>query len=111
MVNFGTLLSRMIPAPGQQAQVLMQGGLGLAQIGGGGQPVAQAPAAGATRQVLGGWWVWELRIDWGAGYRVYYAIAGKRVILLCEGGDKRTQSADMERAIERWQKWQQRSTP
>lgn len=34
--------------------------------------------------------VWELRIDWGAGYRVYYAIAGKRVILLCEGGDKQT---------------------
>lgn len=55
--------------------------------------------------------VWELRIDWGAGYRVYYAIAGKRVILLCEGGDKRTQSADIERAIERWQEWQQRSTP
>ena len=47
----------------------------------------------------------------GAGYRVYYAIAGKRVILLCEGGDKRTQSADIERAIERWQEWQQRSTP
>ncbi len=55
--------------------------------------------------------VWELRIDWGAGYRVYYAIAGKRVILLCEGGDKRTQAADIERAIERWQEWQQRSTP
>lgn len=55
--------------------------------------------------------VWELRIDWGAGYRVYYAIAGKRVILLCEGGDKRTQSADIERAIKRWQEWQQRSTP
>ena len=54
--------------------------------------------------------VWELRIDWGAGYRVYYAIAGKRVILLCEGGDKRTQSTDIERAIERWQEWQQRST-
>lgn len=54
--------------------------------------------------------VWELRIDWGAGYRVYYAIAGKRVILLCEGGDKQTQSADIERAIERWQEWQQRST-
>ena len=34
--------------------------------------------------------VGELRIDWGAGYRVYYAIAGKRVILLCEGGDKQT---------------------
>lgn len=35
--------------------------------------------------------VWELRIDWGPGYRVYYAIDGGKVVLLCEGGDKRTQ--------------------
>lgn len=34
--------------------------------------------------------VWELRIDWGPGYRVYYAIEGKRVVLLCDGGDKRS---------------------
>lgn len=40
----------------------------------------------------------ELRIDVGAGYRVYYAIAGKRVVLLLCGGDKRTQSADISRA-------------
>ena len=53
--------------------------------------------------------VWELRIDWGPGYRVYYAIEGKRVVLLCEGGDKRTQKADIERAIGRWQEWQHRS--
>lgn len=53
--------------------------------------------------------VWELRVDWGPGYRVYYAIAGKRVVLLCEGGDKRTQSADIERAIDRWNEWQRRS--
>lgn len=61
---------------------------------------------GDCRAVGGG--VWELRVDWGPGYRVYYAIEGKRVILLCDGGDKRTQSADIERAIERWLEWQQR---
>jgi putative addiction module killer protein len=33
--------------------------------------------------------VWELRIDVGPGYRVYYALAGTEVILLC-AGDKRT---------------------
>ena len=53
--------------------------------------------------------VWELRVDCGAGYRVYYAIAGKRVVLLCEGGDKRTQSKDIARAIQRWNEWQTRS--
>ena len=52
--------------------------------------------------------VWEQKIDWGPGYRVYYAIDGKSVVLLCDGGDKRTQAADIERAIGRWQEWQQR---
>lgn len=41
--------------------------------------------------------VWELRIDVGAGYRVYYAVAGKQIILLLCGGDKRTQDSDIER--------------
>ena len=52
--------------------------------------------------------VWEIRIDWGPGYRVYYAIAGKQAILLCEGGDKRTQATDIQPAIARWKDWQQR---
>jgi putative addiction module killer protein len=42
------------------------------------------------------------------GYRVYYAIEGKRVVLLCDGGDKRSQTADIDRAIERWNEWQTR---
>ena len=50
--------------------------------------------------------VWEQRIDWGLGYRVYYAIENKRVVLLCDGGDKRTQDADITRAIGRWKEWQ-----
>ena len=53
--------------------------------------------------------IWELRVDWGPGYRIYYAIAGRHLILLCEGGDKRTQSADIQRATERWLEWQRRS--
>ena len=43
--------------------------------------------------------MWELRIDWGPGYRVYYAITGKESVLLLNGGDKRKQTADIERAI------------
>jgi putative addiction module killer protein len=41
----------------------------------------------------------ELRIDWGPGYRVYYAMLGRECILLLCGGDKRKQSSDITRAI------------
>lgn len=53
--------------------------------------------------------VWELRIDFGPGYRVYYAMIGREVVLLLCGGDKRRQSADIERAIEYWQDYQDRT--
>lgn len=43
--------------------------------------------------------VCELRIDWGPGYRVYYAMIGRESVLLLCGGDKRKQSADIERAL------------
>jgi putative addiction module killer protein len=43
--------------------------------------------------------VWELRINLGPGYRVYYAIVARRCVLLLAGGDKRKQSADIARAI------------
>ena len=52
--------------------------------------------------------VWEARIDWGPGYRVYYAQAGKRLILLLCGGDKRKQQADIEVAQQYWADWQHR---
>ena len=42
--------------------------------------------------------LWELRIDVGAGYRVYYCIEGTQIILLLCGGDKDTQTEDIARA-------------
>jgi putative addiction module killer protein len=53
--------------------------------------------------------VWELRIDVGPGYRVYYAMAGTQVVLLLCAGDKRTQDAEIARACEYWQDWQRRT--
>ena len=44
--------------------------------------------------------LYELRVDWGPGYRVYYALAGRECVLLLCGGDKRKQAADIERALE-----------
>jgi putative addiction module killer protein len=53
--------------------------------------------------------VWELRVDVGAGYRVYYAHVGDRVILLIGGGDKRSQSRDIERSVKLLKDWEQRN--
>jgi len=53
--------------------------------------------------------VWELRIDYGPGYRVYYAMDGRdRILLLC-GGDKRTQATDIDRAVEYWNDYKKRT--
>ncbi|MGB6488768.1 MAG: type II toxin-antitoxin system RelE/ParE family toxin [Steroidobacteraceae bacterium] len=47
----------------------------------------------------------ELRIDYGPGYRVYYAQRGKALVLILCGGDKRTQDADIKRAIKLAKDW------
>ena len=52
--------------------------------------------------------VWELRIDFGPGYRVYYAQEGETVILLLCGGSKRTQAVDVKEAVRYWRDYQRR---
>jgi putative addiction module killer protein len=51
---------------------------------------------GDARALGGG--ISELRIDYGPGYRVYFARRGERLVLLLAGGDKSRQSADIARA-------------
>ncbi len=52
--------------------------------------------------------VWELRVDCGPGYRVYFARPStSRVLLLC-GGSKRSQSADIATAVRNWADYQER---
>jgi putative addiction module killer protein len=41
----------------------------------------------------------ELRIDYGPGYRVYYLLRRRELVILLAGGDKRTQARDINRAI------------
>jgi len=52
--------------------------------------------------------VWELRIDCGPGYRVYYALAGRAVLLLLCGGNKSKQRSDIARAAAYWREFQER---
>ena len=53
--------------------------------------------------------VWELRIDWGPGYRVYYAQSGKHIVLLLTGGDKRKQQTDIATAMNYWNDWKRKN--
>lgn len=53
---------------------------------------------GDVKPVGGG--VSEMRVDYGPGYRVYYARAQRVVYLLLCGGTKATQDVDIKRAIE-----------
>lgn len=49
----------------------------------------------------------ELRIDYGAGYRLYFMRSGSLVVVLLAGGDKRTQQADIVRAIAISKEWKE----
>jgi putative addiction module killer protein len=48
--------------------------------------------------------VFELKLDFGPGYRIYFAREGKNIVLLLGGGSKRRQDADIEAAVRRWQR-------
>ena len=52
--------------------------------------------------------IWELRIDVGPGYRVYYAQADSAIVLLLCGGDKRTQDRDVAQVAACWKDFQRR---
>lgn len=52
--------------------------------------------------------VYELRIDYGPGYRVYYGNIDLTIVLLLCGGDKDTQEGDIEKAKQFWNDFKQR---
>ena len=52
--------------------------------------------------------VWELRLDFGPGYRIYYGEVDNTVVLLLCGGDKSSQKRDIERAKNYWKEYKER---
>lgn len=49
----------------------------------------------------------EARIDYGPGYRIYFATRGKVLIVLLVGGDKSTQDKDIKSARAMWETWKE----
>ncbi|MCY3710863.1 MAG: type II toxin-antitoxin system RelE/ParE family toxin [Caldilineaceae bacterium] len=58
---------------------------------------------GDVKSVGGG--IFEMRIHYGPGYRLYYIRDGAEIVVLLCGGQKDTQSRDIERARQLAEDW------
>jgi putative addiction module killer protein len=63
---------------------------------------------GDYRSVGGG--VFEIRIHYGAGFRIYFSQIGMTIVLLLCGGDKSTQGQDILKAKEYWKDYANRES-
>ena len=46
--------------------------------------------------------IWELRIQYGAGYRIYFGKYQNKIVVLLVGGDKSSQNKDIAKAKKYW---------
>jgi putative addiction module killer protein len=81
-------------------------------------PAAARVTTALTRLGEGNWstvkgvgaGVFEVKIDFGPGYRVYFGKDGEQIIILLGGGTKKRQSADIGIAKEHWKDYKKRKT-
>ena len=52
--------------------------------------------------------VFESKINFGSGYRVYFGKDGEEIVILLGGGTKQRQQGDIAQAISRWDDYKQR---
>ena len=57
---------------------------------------------GDHKQLAGYPSLYEKRLDFGGGYRLYYVHQDKIVVILLIGGDKSTQKQDIAKAWKQW---------
>ena len=60
---------------------------------------------GNCKALKGG--IGELKLDFGPGYRIYYALEGNMVVILLCAGDKSTQKDDIEKAQQYWERYKE----
>lgn len=49
--------------------------------------------------------VYELRIHFGPGYRIYYGLEGNKIVILLCAGDKSSQKKDIKKAVTFWEEY------
>ena len=52
--------------------------------------------------------LFEYRVDFGPGYRIYFGKDGERLVILLGGGSKSRQRSDIVAAAARWQEYKKR---
>jgi len=57
---------------------------------------------GDCHRIKNGESIWELRIDKGPGYRIYFGKVGSVIVIVLVGGDKKTQRRDIAKAKQYW---------
>jgi len=62
---------------------------------------------GDCKSIKGATGIWELRIDHGPGYRIYFGKKGLYLIVLLIGGDKGSQNRDIAKAKRYWALYQE----
>ena len=62
---------------------------------------------GDVKSIVNSGGIFELRISYGPGYRIYFARSGVELIILLIAGDKKTQVRDIEKAKKYWKKYQE----
>jgi putative addiction module killer protein len=51
--------------------------------------------------------VFELRMDFGPGYRIYFGKDGDRIVILLGGGTKKRQQNDIDKACALWREYKE----
>ena len=64
---------------------------------------------GDCKYIIGSNGIWELRLDYGPGYRVYFGKEGTTIIVLLMGGEKRSQNRDIAKAKKYWLEYKESS--
>jgi putative addiction module killer protein len=78
------------------------------------QQIVDARLTRVRRGLLGhaenlGGGVWELKIDVGPGFRVYYGRVGKTIVILLHAGHKKGQQGDIDSARVCWEDYLRRA--